>query len=68
MRLLSNGERQYGIANHDYSDYMLQRRQFCYTTCLEILILVQHHRNENQELVELDEYLTSLRQLILYRV
>ena len=64
VRLLSNGERQYGIANHDYTDYMLQRLEFCYTTCLEILDLVQHHRNENQELVELDEYLTSLHQLL----
>ena len=34
-----------------------------YTTCWEVQDIVEHHHNENRELVELDEYLNSLQHL-----
>ena len=44
--LLSNGERQYGVANHSYADYMLDRFELRYTllagkfrTLLNIIIM-----------------------------
>ena len=47
---------------------MLDRLELCYTTCWEVQDIVEHHHsenhhNENRELMELDEYLTSLQHL-----
>ena len=42
---------------------MLDRLELWYTTCWEVQDNVEHHHSENRELVELDEYLTSLQHL-----
>ena len=57
VKLLSEGERQYGLANRNYTDYTLERLELCLTTCTEIRNLVQGHP-------ELAEVMTLLRELI----
>ena len=55
--LLERGERQYGIANRGYADYVLERLELSLSACSEI----QHHINHR---AELQEYSLLLQQLI----
>ena len=57
--LLDDGERQYSVANTNYTEYFLERLDITLSTCSNIL----HHVGQ-QHLNGLEEYQTSLRELI----
>ena len=36
-RLIDGAERQYGIANRSYADYIIERLEFCIITCSNLV-------------------------------
>lgn len=56
--LLEEGERQYGIANRRYTDYILERLEFIRSACSELLHHLRHHT------AGLEEYKSELTVLI----
>lgn len=59
-RLLEDADRQYGVANNNRTDYILERLEMTLGTCSDLL----HHIREQTEAEELEEYVSSLRELI----
>ena len=59
-RLLEDGERKYGVANHSYTEYMLERVEISLSTCSDVLHHVEH--TEEEELSsELHHLIDSLK-------
>jgi hypothetical protein len=58
-RLLEDADRQYGVANNNLTDYMLERLEMTLSTCSDLL---HHIREQTDE--ELEDYVSSLRELI----
>ena len=58
--LLEDADRQYGVANNNRTDYILERLEMTLGTCSDLL----HHIREQTEAEELEECVTSLRELI----
>ncbi len=55
--LLEQGERQYGLANRNYTDYFLERLELTLSTCSELAHHLRQHRG-------LDDYLSLLKELL----
>lgn len=58
--LLEDAERQYGVANNSFTDYILERLEITLGTCSDLL----HHIRQAAEAEELEDYVSSLRELI----
>lgn len=56
-RLAAGAERQYGIANSSYSEYIIERLELCITTCCRI-------RSYIEDQTSLQECFSSLSHLI----
>ena len=59
--LLGDAERQYGIADQRYSEYIIERFEHCIHTCLDV---VGHIRTGAPESANMEEYCSSLQELI----
>ena len=57
--LVDGAERQYGIANLNYSDYVMERLELSISTCFNLLEAINNA-------TELEECLSSLTELIQY--
>ena len=57
--LVDGAERQYGIANLNYSDYVMERLELSISTCFNLLEAINNS-------TELEECLSSLTELIQY--
>ena len=56
--LVEGAERQYGVANIRYAEYVLERFEFCISTCT----LMHDHMERNTS--GLEDYISSLGELI----
>ena len=59
--LLGDAERQYGIADQRYSEYIIERFEHCIHTCLDV---VGHIRTGASESANMQGYCSSLQELI----
>lgn len=59
-RLLEDAERQYGVANNNLTEYILERLEMTLSSCSHLL----HHIRQQAEAEELEDYVSSLRELI----
>ncbi len=60
IALCEGAERQHGIANLSYSEYIIERLELCITTCSSVLEVI----TSSTTAVELQECTSSLKQLI----
>ena len=60
VALSEGAERQYGIANLNYSEYMIERLELCITTCSSVLEII----TSSTAAMELQECTSCLRQLV----
>lgn len=59
LRLIKGAERQYGVANINYTEYILERFEFCIITCTSML-----NQLRTVSSASLDDYCVSLNELI----
>lgn len=58
-KLVEEGERQYGVANLDYTEYFIERLELCIVSCMSL-----QNRLQDSGSVDLLEYGNLLQQLI----
>ena len=58
-RLVENGERQYGIANANYTEYFVERLEICILSCIELKDFIEGRSRSG-----LDGYCATLSELI----
>ena len=59
-RLIDGAERQYGIANRSYAEYVIERLEFCIITCTSLLDNIR----QSSSILEMENYCSSLRDLV----
>lgn len=60
IRLIDDGERQYGVANAGYTDYFIERLELCIISCIDLQDKLQDHEGSE----DLQDYCFTLNQLI----
>lgn len=60
-RLIDCAERQYGIANRSYAEYVIERLEFCIVTCTDLLDNIRQNR---LSLPDMNSYCSSIGDLV----
>lgn len=60
IKLVEGAERQYGVANLQYTEFILERLEFCIISCNAILDQLRQHSTRTG----IDEYCVCLKELV----